>query len=237
MISALLGFSLSNSPATLAVGGLLIGNLAGGKWSQVSDDLPEWRNLEFHEVKLGKLGEPLVIEEPVLEGMSVMPVIGLPEGRHSAAFFSGPAPTFPRPITMPKTIPNELRLQVMRFLKGQKMKTKSVVWSTYISGDFDGDKRVDALIKAQSWKTPGDTGIGEWSRVFLLQGGKSLRVIGWQDGNEEQLKPDVELVALADFDRDGTYEAATLIWYLEGRAASLIHLGRNGPKVLVEKSS
>lgn len=224
------------APATLAVDGLLVATLTNRKWAVHSDALPRWRDVPFRQVRLGQLGRKLVVRKPVIMEMSGLPYLQTEGTDFVGALWSGPAPAFPRKVTASSQVSPDLRKAVSQLVLQRAKDPQGAAWSA-ITVDLDGNGEMDRLVRAEM-KSSGSSVTGlAWNILVWIPGKRTPKVLAWETEDDQETCTQVDVVSIADFDRDGRYEVVLSRRYIEGNSGEVWSFTSREPRKIIEKSS
>lgn len=231
MIISLLLAALATPPPTLAVDSLIVGQYASKNWTEFGFDVPTWTNVTFRQVLIGKMGKTVKISKCVKMEMTDTVHVQGPKGTYAGGvLWSGPAPKFPRPVKVSKTLNATERKALSDFLTPKEMgKTKFSIRKV-VRGDFNNDGRPDSLIEAVSVAK-------DYSLVLIAQGGRRPTALWWKDKYEDGSLYTEEIAAVADFDGDGVMELVLSGHYIEGGSGTVWTFTKDNPIKLVSRES
>lgn len=236
-ISTLVSFLVvgAPAPATLAVDGLLVANLSGKKWAVHSDTLPRWSNLTFRQVQPGKVGRKILVRKPVIMEMSGLPYLKTEGSEFLGVLWSGPTPAFPRAVAASKQTSAELRKIVAPLILERARDPQQATWSSW-TVDLDGDGTKDHLVRAEMKNSASYGGLA-WNIVVWVPARRTPNILAWETDENQESCTRAEVLAIADFDRDGRYEVVIGRQYIEGNSGEVWTFGAGKATKVVEKGS
>lgn len=228
MVIPFLIAALGTPPPTLAVDSLIIGQYESKRWTEAGFDVPTWTNVPFREVLIGKMGKTVKVAKCVkMELTESVHVQGPNSQSAQGVLWSGPAPAFPRKVTVSEKLSSTERKALNDFLAPKGLGKVKFNVKNIVRGDFDGDRKADSVIECLSAK-------GDYSLVLSAQGGKKPTALWWETKDSEGHLSSAVIVAMADLDRNGSMELVLSGRYIEGGSGVVWSYQKSGPVKLVE---
>lgn len=230
MLAAVLLLAQPTPPPTLAVNNLIIGALTQGTWTAFGDNPPKWRNLSFQEVLVGRAGRKVKIAKADVFGMTGAPCLAFTEETSLEVLVSGITPTFPRKVVRTARPSRQTEAAVQKLYGPDP-----VTYVDILESDFDGDKVPDTVVHCRKVPEASDPLQGDWASVLWVRPNKPTRVLSFENDLASDGFKHFDLPAVADFNKDGSYELVIARWFHEGLGGQLWSLTKSGAKILVEK--
>jgi len=246
MITTVLAILLQaqHQPEYLAVDGMLIGYRQKGNWHDPDKLKNRKAHIHFQHVGIGSATGSYEATgfEKETDGPESIDLNGPDSGREGV-LFSGMM-TFPRPVKVLSN-QNDVYLKILgTFLKQHGIHSKPRL-TRVISADLDGAGTDEVIIEGSSRddltrKGPNRNKKGDYSIVLLryLQAGKVVsKPLAFGHPKGEELAYMNKLVAVGDFDGDGTMEMVLTSDYYEGGSGALVRYRKGKITGLAEFSA
>lgn len=237
MVSTLALVVLAARPTYyLAVDRLLIGSLRGSAWKSLDTIENRPGKITFTKVGIGTVGGTRVVNGLVKGPPNDAGYIDVEEmGKFDGVLFSGVA-RVPRAVRILDNTNDAYVGVVKKFLVSKGLNSVPRI-TRVLMADLDGNGSQEVLIEASNRDVLFDHGMfgvkpGDYSLVLLrsLRRGRVIEVpLIFDHPKPEDLNYENKILAVADFDRNGSMEVVVSSRYYEGSAATLF--GFNGLKV------